>query len=243
MHNPIKLLKKLFPSSFKREIKEKLGVPSLHWALVNLRTCGFVPLFTVDIGAYIGEWTEQFLEVYPGTKVLMMEAQKSKKPFLDKITEKYSHVSHSIGLLGAINGKVVTFYENETASHVGSASENETGLRSEYLTQTLDTFIENNVYPLPDFLKLDVQGYELEVLKGAKKCLENCEVCLLEVTFLDLHPGDPLFLEVFNFMDEKGFQTYDISHLMRRPFDQALYQADIFFVRKTSQLLKSKRWN
>ncbi len=236
----MKFIKKLFPEELKRNIKDSLGVPSLHCALRNLKACGFDPQFTIDIGAYVGEWTEQFLEVYPGTKVLMVEAQESKKYVLENLALKYPEVTYFMGLLSATEGKHVSFSENETASHIGKSVDNdETNTR---ITKTLDGIIENNNYPFPDFMKLDVQGHELEVLKGAEKCIYHCEVCLLEVSFLDLNTGDPLLLEVLNFMDSKGFQAYDISHLMRRPLDKALYQADVFFVKKTSQLLKSKNW-
>ena len=236
-------IKNFIPAKFKRRIKDNLGVPSLHWTLMNLKACSFDPSFTVDIGAYVGEWTEQFLEVFPGKKVLMLEAQESKKTLLENVCAKYNDVNCLIGLLSATNGKPVSFHENETASHVGLVNEDLCEGAKIYLTQTLDSIIEKNNYPLPDFLKLDVQGHEIEVLKGGEKAISNCEVCLLEVSFLELTPGDPLVLDIFNFMDQKGFQAYDISQLMRRPLDKALYQADVFFVKKTSRLLKSKSWN
>lgn len=239
----MKLIKKLLPFKLKRKIKDQLGVPSLHGSLINLKACGFNPEFIVDIGAYIGEWTEQFLEIFPGKRVLMLEAQQSKSIFLEKVTSKYKEVNYLISLLSAADGNVVSFYENETASHVGSGKEHNTPGKKEYLTQTLDKIIEINNYPFPAFLKLDVQGHELEVLKGAQQCLTHCEVCLMEVTFLDFGSGDPLILEVLNFMDTKGFQVYDISQLMRRPKDKALYQADVFFVKKSSSLLSYKGWN
>ena len=236
-------IKKLFPHKLKRKIKDHLGVPSLHWSLINLKACGFNPGFIVDIGAYVGEWTEQLLEIFEGKKVLMIEAQDSKKAFLEKVSSKYPGVDHIICLLSATSGNSVSFYENETASHIQLSNVNNTAGTKSYLTQTLDGIIEEHNYPFPDFIKLDVQGHELEVLKGAGKSLANCEVCLLEVPFLDLTPGNPLIWEVLNFMDSKGFQAYDISQLMRRPLDKALFQADIFFVKKDSKLLKIKSWN
>lgn len=238
----MKLIKQLLPFKLKRKIKDNLGVPSLHWSLRNLKACGFDPGFTVDIGAYVGEWTEQFLEIFPGKKVLMIEAQKSKKPFLEEVSQKHEGINFLNDLLSAADGKLVSFFENETASHVEVSKENKPDGNKNYTSKTLDTVIEKNNYPWPDFMKLDVQGYELEVLKGAEKCMKNCQVCLLEVTFLDLYSGDPLILEVLNFMDNKGFQAYDISQLMRRPFDKALYQADVFFVKKNSILVKDKIW-
>jgi FkbM family methyltransferase len=173
----------------------------------------------------------------------MVEAQDSKKTCLEKISSQYIGVNYLIGLLSATNGSPVSFYENETASHVELSDGNKSTEAKIYFTQTLDTVIEKNNYPLPDFIKLDVQGHELEVLKGAEKCIAHSEVCLLEVTFLNLNNGDPLILEVLNFMDARDFQAYDISQFMRRPLDKALYQADIFFVKKHSPLLKARTWN
>jgi hypothetical protein len=82
----------------------------------------------------------------------------------------------------------------------------------------------------------------LEVLYGATNSLVHAEFCLLEVSLIDLG-GEPLLAEVVFFMDEKGFQTYDICQFMRRPFDKAVYQIDMLFVKKNSRFVASKRWN
>ena len=71
------ILKKILTNKFKRSIKERLGVPSMHWSLQNIKKLGFDPKFAVDIGAYEGFWTRDFLEVFPNAQVLMIEAQKS----------------------------------------------------------------------------------------------------------------------------------------------------------------------
>ena len=91
-------------------------------------------------------------------------------------------------------------------------------------------------------MKLDVQGHELEVLNGATKSLAHAEICLLEVSLLNLGDNNPLLAEMISFMDVNHFQAYDISQFMRRPFDNTLYQLDLFFVKKDSALVASKRW-
>jgi 16S rRNA G527 N7-methylase RsmG len=85
----MKLIKKLLPYKYKRAVKEKLGVPSLHWSLQNLKKKNFHPATVLDIGAYEGYWTRDLLEVFPSARILMVEAQKNKAPFLEKIKQEY----------------------------------------------------------------------------------------------------------------------------------------------------------
>ena len=236
----LKLIKQLFPHTFKNSIKDHLGVPSLRWALKNLKKAGYNPKVVYDIGAYEGYWTKEFLEVFPGTEVYMFEAQTKKESYLKKITDSNPNTHYSISLLGAMDGTAVQFVEDETGSHV---VQNDTEI-SEYKRKTtaLDKLSEDNKWPFPDFLKLDVQGFELEVLKGGIKALRAAEFCLLEVTLLDLGGGTPLLVEVVNYMQHHGFQAYDISQFIRRPYDKALWQIDMLFVKNNSRFITDKRW-
>lgn len=235
----IALLKKILSSKYKRSIKEKLGAPSLHWSLQNLKCCGYNPSFVIDIGAYEGYWTRDFLEVFPCAKVLMIEPQTSKSIKLKEVCNEFSNVSYQIVLLSSDDGKELYFHENETASHVDNCSNK---FNKKIKSQSLDLLLQKSKLPYPNFLKLDVQGFELEILKGGATSLENAEFCLMEVSLLELD-NSPLVLEVMNFMDIKGFQIYDICHFMRRPFDKALYQIDLMFIKKNSKLIREKRWN
>lgn len=235
------IIKDLFPFKYKRTIKEHLGVPSLHWSLQNLKRKNFDPLVIIDIGAYEGIWTLDVLEVFPSAKILMVEAQESKIPFLERVKGKCKNVDYSISLLSSEDGKTKTFIENETASHV-AANEEPGNTSIQMQTQSLDTLLDSKKFPLPDFLKLDVQGHEMEVLKGAERSLDNCTVCLLEISLLNLGDDTPLLSDMIAFMDKKGFQAYDISQFIRRPFDKALYQVDMFFVKKSSFIVGDKNW-
>lgn len=236
----LKLLKKLLPSKFKKDFKDHLGVPSLSWTLKNLKKAGYNPGVVYDIGAYEGYWTRDFLEVFPEVNMYMFEAQTKKKSYLKSASSRNSNVHYAIALLGSKEGEEVYFVEEETGSHV--LQNNNIGIETNRITSSLDTLAENNHWPLPDFLKLDVQGFELEVLKGGSKALKSAEFCLLEITVLDIGGGAPLLVEVVNFMQEHQFQAYDISQFIRRPFDKALWQIDMLFIKNNSKFITDKRW-
>ncbi|MEQ9491457.1 MAG: FkbM family methyltransferase [Alphaproteobacteria bacterium] len=60
----------------------------------------------------------------------------------------------------------------------------------------------------PDFLKMDVQGAELDVLTGAEKALETVQVVQTEVEFIELYKGQPLFADIDTAMRKAGFQFH-----------------------------------
>jgi hypothetical protein len=136
----------------------------------------------------------------------------------------------------------VPFYEQESASSVLPESA-KTGQPSTDLSmQTLDEAVSNTGFAAPDFVKVDVQGYELEVLKGGRKALQSAEAALLEVNLLEIYEGAPLLHEAICFMANEGFRAYDVCTLYRRPLDRALWQMDIIFARDGSPLVSSKRY-
>lgn len=57
----------------------------------------------------------------------------------------------------------------------------------------------------PDFLKMDVQGAELEIIKNGTKKLESCLAIQLEVSYFNLYENQPSFGEVDVYLREQGF--------------------------------------
>src|ERR1700709_826524 len=94
-------LKSLIPENSKKILREKLGVPSQETSFKNMRRLGFSPLCCLDIGAYEGNWTRDFKQVFPGCSILMLEGQQSKEPALKKVQQQHKDVDYKIALLGA----------------------------------------------------------------------------------------------------------------------------------------------
>ncbi len=101
----------------------------------------------------------------------------------------------------------------------------------------------------PDFIKIDVQGFELDILKHGVKTLENTLVVETEVEFIPLYKEQPLFCDIQSFFREQGFVLHkltDVSGRMFRPIhsnnpfepmSQILW-ADAIFVRSFLSLEK-----
>ena len=90
-------------------------------------------------------------------------------------------------------------------------------------------------------IKLDIQGAELKVLDGLKETINSFEVIILEVSLHNYNKDSPLFDNVMNYMNVKGFRLYDLFDLKRLGDNKSfLLQFDCLFVRNNSNLLNVK---
>jgi FkbM family methyltransferase len=212
-----------------------LVYPNMALSLRNLARLGFRPRFIVDVGAYEGHWTALCKTYFPEANVLMIEAQQSKADVLSAFAAPYGgQVTTEIALLGPVDGLAVAFHEMETGSSV--LAENSPAVRttSQRTTVALDGLLSSRPQRV-DFLKLDVQGYELEVLKGGSRALQEAEFVLMETSLMPVNQGCPTFAEVVAFMDGRGFRVFDLCDQGRRR-DGVLWQVDLLFMKQSSPL-------
>lgn len=234
------MLKLILPSALIHKLKHKYNIPDMEWSLKNLYTNGFRPTVILDIGAYEGEWTKMASRIYTDSRFLMFEAQESKHTILAKLHSAL--IDHHIGLLGPEINSKSKFYINDTVSSALPESAKEKQDYVEVAMFTVDEVLKAKGIAKADFIKLDVQGFELEVLKGAQVTLQSTEVVLMEVSLLEINKGAPLISEVMQFMNQQDFVCYDICSLVRRPLDNALWQTDLIFVKRNSKLIASKKY-
>ena len=99
--------------------------------------------------------------------------------------------------------------------------------------KTLDAFRAANSFAEPAFLKLDVQGFELHVLRGAKECLANgVSAVMCETLFEGLYDGQVEFPQMLQFMSEHGFRFLEFADERRMGKYGRLVYADALFVRQ-----------
>jgi FkbM family methyltransferase len=80
--------------------------------------------------------------------------------------------------------------------------------RSEVETVSLDTFVRTHDLGALDFIKMDIQGAELDVLKGGEAVLPSVLAVVCEVEFVPLYKGQPLYGDVDAYMRGRGFMLH-----------------------------------
>jgi len=109
------------------------------------------------------------------------------------------------------------------------------------------TRLDNFDIEYADFMKLDIQGGELEALKGGEKLLSNCLGLEVEVEFLKMYESQPLFGDICKFLDAHGFEFIDFTSIDRwerkKPgFGQSVF-ADALFLKSPEKLFEKNASN
>ena len=97
--------------------------------------------------------------------------------------------------------------------------------------QKLDQILKNKKLIKPVLIKIDVQGFELEVLKGSKKILPNIDYLLLEVSKNQMYNKQAIELEIINFLKKEKFRIMESSK-WKKINNTEFMQRDILFKRK-----------
>ena len=233
-------LKSLFPFRIRRALKKIAGTPDTWNTLINLKEKhSFKPKVIFDIGAYKGNWTKMCLKIFPSSNYYLFEPQDKMLPILNRTSKDNITIENS--LLGKEDGKKVDFYQFKTSSSVLKFGNNIPSTKK--VTRSLDNYIKINKIKSIDILKIDVQGYELQVLKGAISSLKSIEIIIVEVSFLEIYQNCPLANKLIQFLDNFNFQIFDIVDFKYRPLDGNLFQVDMFFIKRDSNIIKNKDYN
>jgi FkbM family methyltransferase len=221
------------------EIRTKRGAVSMKWSLKNLVRNGFRPDVVLDIGAYIGEWTEMARPLFPASRFLMVEAQPSKREVLAEVSARTGS-EFEVCLLGRKDQDAVAYSLMETGSSIFPERTSFARSIVQLPMRRLDDAVAKHELTGSILMKMDVQGAELEVLCGGPLTLSRSEAVLMEVSLLPYNEGAPKLIEVFIFMNANGFVLYDICGILRRKSDSAAFQADLLFVRENHRLRSEK---
>jgi FkbM family methyltransferase len=95
-----------------------------------------------------------------------------------------------------------------------------------------DSLIAEGVIPVPDFVKIDAQGFEYNILQGFGKELEKVLGFRMEVQLRPMYKGQALFPDILNFMRSRGFILRDLRPLYPEVYE--VLELEIYFSREPS---------
>jgi len=172
--------------------------------LRNIEPTGFI-----DVGAHFGETNHIIRSIYPDKRIVSFEANPECEHIL-----KQQNIEYIICLLGKEN-KDVSFYINpDNRTSTGCSIYKEESHFFENAEKImLQMYRLDEIVPVDaklDFLKMDVQGAEIDVLMGATKLLHTIKYIFLEVSFVKCNKGAPLFDEVFMYLYKQGYKIIDV---------------------------------
>ena len=196
-----------------------------------------------DVGAYQGKWSEWTRRRFPEARLYLFEAIEEQYANLRRVCSSLGNaelITH--GLSDKPEEREITLWPSLSGSSVLPVR----GQRFDHLPrrliqlESIDHLVEAGRLPIPEIVKLDVQGHELAVLKGATSLFGKTDVFIAECS-LHRYFGQvqPLAYEIWDFMRENGYELFDICGTYRRPVDHALDQFDMVYLRRDSPLHKA----
>jgi FkbM family methyltransferase len=215
-----------------------IPVSNLTSYLRKVKAQGLEIKTVYDVGACVGKWTSQMKQsvLFDGDFYLF----EGNPVYKDILSQQNSFVH--IGVLSNPGRETVNFYNGcdtgdsyykETTDHYDNRKPITLPCR------TLDSVIEENNLPIPQFLKIDTQGSEIDIMAGAKKVMGKADLVYLECPIIEYNKGSPNIFDYLMLMSSYGYIPTDVLEIHRS--EEVLLQIDVMFIKaETKDILFGK---
>ena len=206
-----------------------------------LKRLDYEPRHVVDVGANRGNWTRTAMKYFPGVRYTMFEPQEKMRLEVADLLIHPGVEFHCMGAGPANTTMRLTQHERDD-SHTFALTPRqaeEFGYpQVEVPVVALDDFFKGKNLPKVDILKIDAEGWDLEVLKGAEKTAQSADIVLMEASVLNtVFPNS--VVQVVVAMSRLDFILFDITDLNRTEKHGALWLVELAFVKKDGLLRKA----
>jgi FkbM family methyltransferase len=195
----------------------------------------------IDVGGFVGSFAYAARTILPEVQIYSFEPLDENYRLLVKNLSPFGNFQAFQIALGDQAGTVDFFKNDFTASssvlemadlHRRLFPRTRNQVRVTVPLARLDDYLDRMELHPPVLMKLDVQGYEANVLRGAERVLQQVEYLVTEVSFAELYAGQLLFDEIHALLARQGFRYAGDLDSMLSPQDGSILQADALFIRK-----------
>lgn len=224
-----------------RDIRERIGPWLAKKAILHRMGIAPEELILFDVGANIGEITHRYDRMWPGCTIYSFECGPEARRHL---RGRFAGNAHIIVEAYAVTENAEdrrTFRMGGSGDEMSSLLPRASGRRyfghpltmqTEVETISLDVYCKRKAIERIHVLKSDIQGGELLLLKGARKLLKDqvIDLIYMEVFFVPMYEGAPLFWELCQFLRAYGYTLFDLYTFGRSRVSRQLKYGDALWV-------------
>lgn len=165
------------------------------------------PASVIDVGVNLG--TPELYRAFPGARFLLIDPQSGGEA---RMTRRPANYVFANVALGAAPGRVTIQEQGGRSSALQRTALTERGAPKPYeaAVTTLDALIDDHALKGPIGLKIDTEGYEIEVLKGLERHVADIAFVICEASVRRRFVGGYTFADLVIAMKAKGFEFYNI---------------------------------
>lgn len=208
-----------------------IRLPYMFWTKKKKRAFGVNPFKDIktsfgeksfklifDVGANIGQTTLEIKKTFPNAEIWAFEPVENTFIELKKVTKRERFIKYfKIGFGAKREERELNVFKQLGLSNLNSLKESNILIEEEkekvsISIDTLDLFCQDHGINKIGFLKIDTEGYDLEVLRGAKYLLENECINVLKIE-VSMNPDNKFhaqFEDVKSILEPLGYRLFGI---------------------------------
>ena len=236
------------------ELAGLLSDPGEIWALLTwpkfsftsyhvvkaLKERGICPGTVIDIGANVGQFAVAAARFFPGTEIHSFEPVEETVRRLIKNTAAEKRITAHQTAIGERSGEAEIYINSDSRAtsilplakaHLEAFPHAVETKKSTVKISTLDGIFSQIDLPRPVLIKIDVEGYEWQVISGGGETFKKADHIVIEMSMKVMHEGEKKFGDISDRLRDKGFIFIEALGRLAAPASGETLQIDALFGR------------